>query len=90
MHIIITNLFYIGTGKSTLGVHLAYTFAKLNQITKMKAESKSEKSRCVVYCSASDSSLDIIASTYVLIINLICMYRCVNMHIRKEVNSFWT
>ena len=55
-------IFCIGTGKSTVGVHLAYTFAKLNQITKKKTGSKPEKTRCVVYCSASDSSLDVTAS----------------------------
>ena len=66
---VIIILFCLGTGKTTVGVHLAYSFAKLNQIAKKKAESTSEKTRCVVYCSASDSSLDVVASTYVCMLN---------------------
>ena len=51
---------FLGTGKSTVGAHLAYTFAKLNKITKKKE--RSEKNRCVVYCGASNVSVDIVAS----------------------------
>ena len=53
---------FTGTGKSTVGAHLAYTFAKLNQSTKKKMVSEKKKNRCVVYCGASNVSLDIVAS----------------------------
>ena len=53
-------LLYLGTGKSTVGAHLAYTFAKLNQITKKRTTS--EKNRCVVYCGTSNISIDVVAS----------------------------
>ena len=53
-------LLYLGTGKSTVGAHLAYTFAKLNQITKKRTAS--EKNRCVVYCGTSNISIDVVAS----------------------------
>ena len=55
-------LSYVGTGKSTVGAHLAYAFAKLNRIT--KKTSPSEKTRCVVYCGSSNVSVDVVASTY--------------------------
>ena len=53
---------FIGTGKSTVGAHLAYTFAKLNQSTKKKALSGQNKNRCVVYCGSSNISVDVVAS----------------------------
>ena len=53
---------FVGTGKSTVGAHLAYTFAKLNHITK---RTPSEKNRCVVYCGASNVSVDVVASMYI-------------------------
>ena len=57
----ICNSNSIGTGKSTVGAHLAYAFAKLNQINK---RIPSEKNRCVVYCGASNVSVDVVASMF--------------------------
>ena len=62
-------MYFIGTGKSTVGAHLAYTFAKLNQISTRR--SKKGKTRCVVYCGASNTSVDVVASTYVCV----CMFQ---------------
>lgn len=53
---------FIGTGKSTVGAHLAYAFAKLNQITRKKALSGQNKNKCVVYCGSSNISVDVVAS----------------------------
>ena len=53
-------LLYIGTGKSTVGAHLAYVFAKLNR--EIKAISKSKKNRCVIYCGSFNVSMDFVAS----------------------------
>ena len=58
-------MYFIGTGKSTVGAHLAYAFAKLNQISTRR--SKKGKTRCVVYCGASNTSVDVVASTYVYV-----------------------
>ena len=54
---------HIGTGKTTLGAHLAYVFAKLNR--EIKTNAKSEKNQCVVYCGSSNVSVDFVASKYV-------------------------
>jgi len=53
-------LFYVGSGKSILGAHLAYTFAKLNRTA--GNETSSGKKRCVVYCGSSNISVDVVAS----------------------------
>ena len=58
------SVMHAGTGKSTVGAHLAYAFAKLNRIN--KKSTSSEKNRCVVYCGASNVSVDVVASKYVL------------------------
>ena len=52
---------FVGTGKSTVGAHLAYAYARLNQITKKKTPGQ-QKNRCVVYCGASNTSVDVVAS----------------------------
>ena len=54
-----------GSGKSILGAHLAYTFAKLNQSSQKKEQSTTRK--CVVYCGSSNVSVDVVASTYVIV-----------------------
>jgi len=61
---------FVGTGKSIVGAHLAYAFAKLNQITN---RTPSEKNECVVYCGSSNVSVDVVASMYM------CIHRKCNM-----------
>ena len=54
-------LFYIGTGKSVTGAHLAYAFIVANNPDlKSLPSNNDEKIKCVMYCGPSNKSVDVV------------------------------
>ena len=59
-------MFIIGTGKSELGAHIAYTFAMANK--------QLSPSKCVLYCGPSNKSVDVVLGEIPLEITLHASY----------------
>ena len=56
-------MFYIGTGKSVIGAHLAYAFIVANNPDLKSAPfNNDEKIKCVMYCGPSNKSVDVVLS----------------------------
>ena len=54
-------IFYIGTGKSVTGAHLAYAFIVANNPNlKSLPSNNDEKIKCVMYCGPSNKSVDVV------------------------------
>ena len=68
----ISNMYYldyIGTGKSVIGMHLAYIFARVN--------SSRGNNQCVLYCGPSNKTVDVVHGKYCVVTNSCTMISAV-------------